>query len=99
MDDNVLWLKITESEVKEKYERDTIPDPNQYYIKEYPYYTGFTDYNYPLPMIARRYSKADQDITKSPPEKKVPRLYKCVLCDDVFNSENELDKHMDITIH
>jgi hypothetical protein len=98
-DGNVLWLKITESEVKEKYERDTIPDPNQYYIKEYPYYTGFTDYNYPLPMIARRYSKPYQDITKSPPEKKVPRLYKCVLCNDVFNSENELDKHIDITVH
>ena len=41
---------VTENEVKEKYERDTIPDPNQYFVKDYPYYTGFTGYtgyNYP----------------------------------------------------
>ena len=32
-DGNVLWLKISEKEVQEKYERETIPDPNQSYIK------------------------------------------------------------------
>ena len=58
--DNVLWLKITENEVKEKYERDKIPDPRQYFIKDYPYYTGFTGYNYPLPVISRRYSEETQ---------------------------------------
>jgi hypothetical protein len=57
-DGNVLWLKVTENEIKEKYERDTIPDPNQYFVKDYPYYSGFTGYNYPLPVIVRRYSEA-----------------------------------------
>lgn len=38
-DDNVLWLKITESEVKGKYERNKVPDLTLYYIKDYPYYT------------------------------------------------------------
>jgi hypothetical protein len=56
-DGNVLWLKITENEVKEKYERDKIPNSTQYFIKDYPYYTGFTGYNYPLPVISRRYSE------------------------------------------
>ena len=30
-DGHVLWLKITEEEVKRKYERDLIPDPTRYY--------------------------------------------------------------------
>jgi len=29
-DGNVLWLKITENEVKEKYERDKIPNSTQF---------------------------------------------------------------------
>ncbi|MGI0050915.1 MAG: C2H2-type zinc finger protein [Nitrososphaeraceae archaeon] len=98
-DGNVLWLKITETEVKDSYERDTIPDPNQYYIKEYPYYTGFTGYNYPLPMISRRYLESNQDTKKSPPDQNVPKIYKCDLCDKTFNSDDELDKHMDIVAH
>jgi hypothetical protein len=98
-DGNVLWLKIAEKEVKEKYERDTIPDPNQYYVKYYPYYTGFTGYNYPLPVIVRRYPEPYQDITRSHPEKIVPRVYRCGLCEETFDSENELDKHMDIAGH
>jgi hypothetical protein len=98
-DDNVLWLKITEEEVKEKYERDIIPDPNQYFVKEYPYYTGFTSYNYPLPIIVRRYPEAYEDVTKSSPEKNVPRIYTCDLCEESFDSEDELDKHMDIAKH
>jgi hypothetical protein len=98
-DGNVLWLRITEEEVKEKYERDTIPDPNQYYVKYYPYYTGFTGYNYPLPVIVRRYPEPYQDVTRSPPEKIVPRVYRCGLCEENFNSESELDKHMDGVRH
>lgn len=57
-DGNVLWLKVTENEIKEKYERDIIPDPNQYFVKDYPYYSGFTGYNYPLPVIVRRYFRS-----------------------------------------
>lgn len=105
-DGNVLWLKVTEKEVKENYERDTIPDPNNYYIKDYPYYTSdnvypfyTTGYYYPLPVIARRYVDPYQGITKSPQEKEVPRIHQCALCDKTFNSEDALDKHMDIAAH
>lgn len=98
-DGNVLWLRMTEEEVKEKYEKDTIPDPNQYYVKYYPYYTGFTGYNYPLPVIVRRYPELYQDVTRSSPEKMVPRVYKCALCKKIFDSEEKLDKHIDIVGH
>jgi hypothetical protein len=30
-DGDVLWLKITEEEVKRNYERGVIPDPSRYY--------------------------------------------------------------------
>jgi hypothetical protein len=98
-DDNVLWLKITENEVKEKYERDKIPDPRQYFIKDYPYYAGFTGYNYPLPVISRRYSEETQYIKERTPDENVPMVYKCELCNKGFDSEDELDKHMNIAKH
>ena len=98
-DDNVLWLKITENEVKEKYERDKIPDPRQYFIKDYPYYTGFTGYNYPLPVISRRYSEETQYIEETTHQENIPIVYKCDLCNNGFDSEDELDKHMDIAKH
>jgi hypothetical protein len=37
--------------------KDKIPSPRQYFIKDYPYYTGYTGYNYPLPVISRKYSE------------------------------------------
>ena len=98
-DGNVLWLKITENEVKEKYERDKIPNSTQYFIKDYPYYTGFTGYNYPLPVISRRYSEDTQYIKDTTSPENVPRVYKCDLCNKGFDSEDELDKHMDIAKH
>ena len=107
-DGDVLWLKVTEKKVKEKYERDRIPDPRQYVMKEQRYRTIGYSYPspliayYPLPLIARRYSdpyQNYQNIEESTPEKDVPRVYKCELCEEVFNSEDELDKHMDIARH
>lgn len=55
-DYNVLWLRITENEVKTNM-KDKIPSPRQYFIKDYLYYTVYTGYNYPLPVISRRYSE------------------------------------------
>jgi hypothetical protein len=52
-DGNVLWLKATESKVKANYQRDKIPDPSQYYLKDYPTYT--TDYYPEVTMIQPRY--------------------------------------------
>lgn len=36
-DGHVVWLKITEDEVKRGYQKDKIPDPAEFYIKDYPY--------------------------------------------------------------
>ena len=62
-DSHVLWLKVAESEVKGNYERDKIPDPFRYYIKDYPYYS--TAYYPQLTIIPSRYTKPDYP-TKTP---------------------------------
>jgi hypothetical protein len=90
-DGTVLWLKITESEVKEKYERNKVPDPVNYYVKDYPYY--ITSHYPELPLLTSRYTKPDYPDT-SPPVTNVPRLYRCGLCDKVFKSEDELSNHV-----
>jgi Zinc-finger of C2H2 type len=99
-DGNVLWLKITENQVKENYERNILPDPKQYYIKNYPDYdTSFVGYYYSVPAIPPKYSDQSQYIKETTPQENVPSVYKCDLCNEVFNSENELDKHMDVAKH
>src|SRR5213080_4256156 len=65
-DGNVLWLKITETEVKEKY------------VKDYAYYSSL---HYPeLTTIPLRYTRPVFTVP-SPPSSEVPHVYKCGLCD------------------
>src|SRR5918911_3641819 len=95
-DGHVLWLKVTENEVKEKYERDKIPDPLQYYIKDYPYYTAAYPYHavgyYPeLAMIPPRYTRPAFKTPSTAEDMKVPPvIYRCDLCDITFNSQDDL---------
>ena len=92
-DGNVLWLKITESQVKGNYERDKIPDPSQYYIKDYPYYT--TAYYPELAMIQPRYTTPVFTIPSTTSSSgEAPRIYRCDLCDSSFNNGDELSKHV-----
>lgn len=95
-DGNVLWLKITESEVKGKYERNKVPDPTLYYVKDYPYYT--TAYYTDLPIIPSKYNRPDYLIT-NPPTVDAPRLHRCSLCDESFESEDELSYHIKAVSH
>ena len=101
-DGNVLWLKITEKEVKANYERNILPDPKQYYIKSYPdYETSYIGYFYSVPMIPPKYTDQTQDkyIKETTSQENVPMIYRCDLCNEVFNSEDELDKHIDVAKH
>lgn len=90
-DGNVLWLKITEEEVKERYERNIAPDPNRYFIKDYPYY--MTSYYPTLTMIPSRYiARAYPKETSS---REVSRTYQCELCNSQFKDEEELSNHVE----
>jgi hypothetical protein len=91
LDGHILWLKITENEVKANYERDNAPNPLQYYVKDYAHYSSL---HYPeLTMIPLRYTRPAFTVP-SPPSSEVPRIYKCGLCDLSFNTEGELNKHV-----
>ena len=61
----VLWLKIVEEEVKKNYERDTIPDPSRFYVKDFPGYTSV----YPeVTMITPRFIRPVYTAKDSTPE-------------------------------
>ena len=101
-DGNVVWLKITEEEVKKNYERSNIsPSPLRYNLKDQPpVYSGAT---YPeLFLIPARYPKelpSDEKemirettptTTSSEAERK-----KCDLCGEYLQSEDELSQHVE----
>ena len=92
----VLWLKITEDEVKRNYERDIIPDPYRYYVKDFPYYT--TAYYPELKVIPPRYQRADYARISgtSQSSAEASRIYRCDLCGNTssFTTEDELSSHV-----
>src|SRR5438270_7659805 len=103
-DGHVLWLRITENEVKANYERDKIPDPSRYYVKDYPSYT--TEFYPELIMIPPRYirpvvgttmppySPRTEETTATTESVRIPDTYRCDLCNTSFKTEEELSKHV-----
>jgi hypothetical protein len=88
-----LWLKITEDEVKRSYERNATPDPTRYYVKDYPMYS--TAYYPDLTMIPARVATSFPIIPPvSPAVVDTPRIYKCDLCNTLFNTEEEMNIHV-----
>lgn len=86
----VLWLSITENQVKEKYEKDEIPNAHKFFIKDYPYYTTKT---YPsLVKLAPKYNPPTHTKENSPDS-----LYQCVLCNEATISEDALTKHVELS--
>jgi hypothetical protein len=84
-----MWLKITESEAKSKYEKDIVPDPSRYYVKDYPYYAAT---NYPELLIIQ--PRHIRPVFIAPPTSDMPAVYKCHLCDTTVQSGEELSKHV-----
>jgi hypothetical protein len=89
-DGTVLWLKINEEEVKRNYERNVIPDPTRYYVKDYPYYNAA--YYPEVIMIQPRYKRP---VFTTPSEPSSNRTYKCDLCNtSSFGTADELTRHV-----
>ncbi|HSF50615.1 MAG TPA: hypothetical protein VLA74_07640 [Nitrososphaeraceae archaeon] len=93
-DDNVLWLNISENQVNEKYERNKIPDPRRYFVKDYPYYNIYLRSLSLIPSKKR--STYYYDIL---PKRNSKMSFKCDLCKEIFLSEDQLDQHMKLNIH
>jgi hypothetical protein len=91
-DGSVLWLKVTEDEVKRNYERSNVePDPYRYFVKDFPYYA--TDYP-PLIVIPQRYARPAYTVAAG---KEKMGTYRCDICGIDFGSDIELSKHVQAT--
>ena len=90
-DGDVLWLKISEEEVKRNYERDLVPDPSRYYVKEYPYYS--TSYYPALTRIPQRYQRPTYSVQQPPPEPE-QKIFKCDICGGLFKTEDDFSGHV-----
>jgi hypothetical protein len=92
-DGRVLWLKLTESQVKEKYERNHEPDPFIYFVKEHKeFFMPFT-----LPVIPPKGSESvEKKLTE---EEQIHHKYSCPLCDEVFDNEDGLTNHIELIGH
>ena len=66
-DGHVVSLKITEDEVKRGYQKDIVPDPAIYYIKDHPYeMTPYTRAYFPeMPIIKKGYNKKTSNRSKT----------------------------------
>jgi hypothetical protein len=88
----VLWLKVTEEEVKKNYERETIPDPSRYYVKDFPGYTAI----YPeVTIIMPRFTRPVYTAKDTAPGELL--IYRCDLCSSTYRSEDELSSHVAAT--
>ena len=94
-DGHVLWLNVPEQLVKDKYERDKSPDPNYFYVKDFPYYGVLLS---PLTLIPSSYiAPSYANIAKL--QESAPRAFRCELCEQVFITEDELSKHVISEVH
>ncbi len=85
-DGNVLWLNVKENRVKAKFERDIIPDPYRFYIKDFPYYATSV---YPVvTMLPSRYTRPIY-------QKSSTTMYICPLCKEELDDESKVSKHIE----
>jgi hypothetical protein len=92
-DSNVVWLKSTERQVKQSYERDVEPDPSAYHIKGNPLHRAFS---YPeVPTLVTRYRERGRIPNAATIQAaEHPKAYRCALCDMTLRSEDELSNHV-----
>lgn len=87
-DGSVVWLKVKENEVKEKYERDTIPDPYRFYVRDFPYYLTSA---YPVvTILPPRYTRPIYQESST-------NVHICPLCKEQLDDESKVTKHIDST--
>lgn len=89
-DGNVLWIKSTERQVKENYERNVEPNPASYYLKDQSMYNAAS---FPeVPLLESRHRAHVYPTPSTSTE--IPQSYRCDLCEMAFGSEDELSSHV-----
>lgn len=80
---------MPEEYVEKNYERDTLPDPSRYYVKDLP---GYQAMYYEVQVIMSKYTRqvyAARDTT--PP---AIHVYACELCKKVFDTADDPSQHV-----
>ena len=87
-DGSIIWLIISEKEVKKLYEKKDYPNPHRFFIKEYPWckssvYPTITVFapKFKKPMFNKNDNKNDKDLI-------------CPLCNKTVLTEDHLEKHV-----
>ena len=86
-DGNVLWLRINEEQAR-GYERDILPDPARYFVKDY---LGYAAMLPDLTVISPRYTTTTPAYAAMQEQ---PVTYRCDLCGAPFRTEDELSGHV-----
>ncbi|GEM_PF-309682 len=91
-DGNVLWLTITEDQVKRNYERDMVPHPSRYFIKDMGdnqmYYSSAR-----LPELRILQTRYAPPVYPSAGTE-ASRIYRCDLCETTYRDEDDLSTHV-----
>jgi hypothetical protein len=96
-DGNVLWLKMTEEEIKSKYQKDdAVPDPARYLTKNYENFYRYAVYP-PVGWTPARYVASSYLVPPAANSAEQPLVYKCDLCGTTFRDDQELNKHVSTT--
>ena len=89
-DGNIIWLRISKTEVEQSYEKHKAPDPKQYYVKG-----GAVNRTSTYPEVIVIPSKGKEQVFTASDQRLTP-IYKCDLCGITFRAENELSSHVKI---
>lgn len=93
-DRDVLWLKITEDEVKMQFERDVVPDHSRYFMEnmgDNKMYYGSARLP-ELRILQTRYAKPTYPVSLMSGYS--GRFHRCDLCETSFDQENDLSAHV-----
>lgn len=105
--DNVLWLKVTEQDVKSNYQRNIKPDPTRYQIKDINYQDNNIINPSDYPPLSNIPNKSKKELQKSIQKSSIYNnknienvqekdiKYKCDLCEKLFESQTKLSEHIE----
>ncbi len=100
-DGRVVWLRVSEEAVRKNYEINVAPDPYVYHYSSAPTVDPSTlvrRFQINMPKIPPR-AKEDGPFlvsqgSPSREKKKEEHIFKCILCNTTFKSDDELSNHV-----
>ena len=99
-DGKVIWLKISEGDVKINYQRDTPPDPYNYHYSSAPTVDPSNvvrRFQINMPKIPPRGSEERPFLVPQERTTQEEPVFLCNLCSITFKSDDELSNHVEAT--